>query len=215
MYIPAHFAEQRPPALQALLRAHPLATLVVTQDDAFVANHIPLMHVADTSAHGVLRGHVARANPLWRALGNGTPALAVFHGADAYVSPSLYPSKATSGKVVPTWNYAVVHVHGRLRAIDDSAWLRQLVITLTDWQEGARRVPWQVTDAPADYIDDMLRAIVGIELEIERIEGKFKLSQNRTADDRDGVITGLSDTPAAAVADMMTALDVDRAAGRT
>jgi transcriptional regulator len=141
-------------------------------------------------AHGTLRGHVARANPVWRAAAD-TEVLAVFQGPQAYITPSWYPSKAETAKVVPTWNYAVVHMHGRLRITEDSAWLRALVERLTDTHEAARAQRWQVGDAPADYIEMMLRAIVGIEIEVTRLQGKWKVSQNRTAADRGGVAAGL------------------------
>ena len=174
MYIPAHFAEQNSDALRALIAARPLATLVVVDDGDFIANHIPLLYVADPASHGVLQGHVARANPLWQMLDRARPALAIFHGPDGYVSPSLYPSKVRDGKVVPTWNYAVVHVHGALRAIDDQTWVRDLVTRLTLSQEVTRAQPWQVDDAPPPYLDRMLGAVVGIELVIERLEGGWR-----------------------------------------
>jgi transcriptional regulator len=187
MYLPAHFAEQRPEALHALMRAHPLATLVVPTADGIEANHVPMLLDGDA---GILRGHVARANGVWRTAPNGD-ALAVFHGPQAYITPSWYRAKAEHGKVVPTWNYAVVHAHGSLRWIDDAAWLRALVTRLTETHEAGFSAPWHVADAPRDYVDQMLRAIVGFELKITRLEGKFKLSQNRAAADIDGVVAGL------------------------
>ncbi len=198
MYLPAHFEQKDAQALQALMREHPLATLVTTAADGLTADHVPLEYDAERRT---LRGHVARANPLWRHA-DGQPVLAVFSGAQAYVSPSWYPSKAATHKVVPTWNYAVVHAHGRLRAVDDAPWLRALVGRLTDHFEATRRTPpepWSVADAPEDYIAQMLRAIVGIEIEVERLIGKFKLSQNRSEADRLGVAAGLGDDPMAAV----------------
>lgn len=188
MYLPRHFAEDDPAALHALMRDHPLAVLVHTGGDGLDADHVPL---AFDAAASVLRGHVARANPLWRSA-DGRPVLAVFRGAEGYVSPSWYPSKAIHHKVVPTWNYAVVHAHGRLRAVDDAPWLRALVGELTAQHEARRPAPWMVDDAPADYVQQMLRAIVGIEIAVERLEGKFKLGQNRSADDRAGVVAGLT-----------------------
>ena len=201
MYTPAHFAERRPGELAALMRAHPLATVVVQGEDGLVANLLPLLL---DETRQVLRGHVARANPLWRLAGEGLAALVLFHGPQGYVSPSHYPSKAEHGRVVPTWNYAVVEVHGRLRAIDDRAWLGDLVERLTAQHEAASAVPWRPGDAPADYLDRMLAAIVGVELAIERVAGKFKLSQNRDAADRAGVIAGLAGSP---LAEMMASLD--------
>ena len=209
MYIPAHFAESEIEPLLGLMQAHPLATLVATVDGRMIANHVPLMHVPAADGAGVLRGHVARANPVWQEIGTGAPALAIFQDADAYVSPALYPSKASTGKVVPTWNYSVVHVHGRLRAIDDVQWLEQLVTQLTNLHESRRVDPWAVSDAPAAYIDALLRAIVGIELTVEHMEGKFKLSQNRPQSDRAGIVSGLAGSQepgAAAVAARMAAL---------
>ena len=152
-------------------------------------------HEGGRSRHRVaqLRGHVARANPLWRELGSGVEALAIFHGPQHYISPSWYPAKREHGRVVPTWNYAVVHAHGRLQAIDDPAWLRGQIAELTAGQEAAQAHPWAVGDAPADYIEGMLKGIVGIELVISRLEGKWKASQNQSAANRHGVLAGLLD----------------------
>jgi transcriptional regulator len=198
MYQPAHFRVDTPAAQHALIAAHPLATLVVPTEASVEINHLPLMHDAE---RGLLLGHVARANPVWQAAARGE-AVAVFHGPQAYVTPTWYPSKREHGKVVPTWNYAVVHVHGRLCWIDDEAWLHALVTRLTQTHEAAHaealraagEMPppaWQVDDAPPDYLRTMRGAIVGLELAITRIEGKFKLSQNRPAADLDGVVDGL------------------------
>ncbi|MGY0196668.1 FMN-binding negative transcriptional regulator [Leptothrix sp. BB-4] len=221
MYLPNHFAETRPEALHALVAAHPLATLITAtagdgpaDDLAIDANPIPLVFSADRGEHGRLRGHVARANPLWRTPGaerpEGVAVLAVFHGPQAYVTPSWYPSKAEHGKVVPTWNYVVVHARGRLRAVDaDPAWLRTQLDTITGQQEAPRDRPWQVGDAPADYIERMQAAIVGIEIEVTGWTGKWKVSQNQPDANRDGVIAGLQaqgDSAAAAVAAWVEAL---------
>lgn len=188
MYLPAHFAQQDPAALQALVQAHPLATLVSsTGPDGLTADHVPLMFDA---ASGCLRGHVARANPLWQHA-DGQAVLAIFRGPQAYVSPSWYPSKAEHHKVVPTWNYAVVHAHGPLQVVHDAPWLHTLVTQLTTQHEAPRATPWAVTDAPEPFIDQMLRAIVGIQIPVQRWVGKWKLSQNRSAADRDGVARGL------------------------
>ncbi|ODU97929.1 MAG: transcriptional regulator [Rubrivivax sp. SCN 70-15] len=198
MYLPAHFEQKDVQALHALMRAHPLATLVTTAADGPTADHLPLEYDA---ASGTLRGHVARANPLWRHA-DGQPVLAVFGGPQAYVSPGWYPSKAATHKVVPTWNYTVVHAHGRLRAVDDAPWLRALVGRLTDRFEAERAAPpepWSVADAPEDYIAQMLRAIVGIEIGVERLLGKWKVSQNRSEADRLGVAAGLGADPMAAL----------------
>jgi transcriptional regulator len=191
MYQPQHFVENRPEALHALMRAAPLATLVVPTADGLVANPLPLMLRPGPQGQGlVLAGHVARANPVWKAAATGE-ALAVFGGVQGYVSPNWYPSKAAHGKAVPTWNYMVVHAHGLLRWIDDAAWLRGFLAELTHAHEGGQEHPWQITDAPEDFITQTVRAIVGLELQVTRLEGKFKLSQNRGEADRQGVIDGL------------------------
>jgi transcriptional regulator len=192
MYQPAHFEQTDAAAIARLLAAHPLATLVWQSADGLSAEHVPLLFDRGDAdgAHGTLRGHVARANALWRE-GAGQPVMAVFQGTQAYVSPSWYPSKAAHGKVVPTWNYAVVHAHGTLRAVDDADWLRTLVGRLTDTHEAGLAQRWQVGDAPADFIAQMLGAIVGIEIPVARLQGKWKLSQNRNAADRAGVQAGL------------------------
>ena len=188
MYQPAHFVEQDPHTLLALMKAHPLATLV--RGGAELAADILPLEVERVGEGWRITGHVARANPLWREA-DGQPVLAVFQGPQGYVSPNWYPSKAQHGKAVPTWNYTMVQVHGTLRAIEDAPWLRAFVTRLTERHEGGRAAPWHVTDAPADFIDTMLKAIVGIEIEVTRVEGKFKLSQNRSAEDRTGVVLGL------------------------
>jgi transcriptional regulator len=190
MYLPKHFEETRVPVLHDLIRAHPLATLVMLTPGGLDANHIPFEIDPDPAPFGTLRGHVARANPLWRTVSD-VEALAVFQGPDLYVSPSWYVTKQETGKVVPTWNYAVVHAHGPLRVIDDRAWLRAFVETLTNRHEAGRRDPWKVTDAPADYMDSMVTAIVGIEIPITKLIGKWKVSQNRPEQDRAGVVEGL------------------------
>ena len=191
MYMPAHFEESRVDVLHALIRAHPLGTLVTMTANGLEANHLPFQIHPEPAPFGTLRGHVARANRLWRDSLPGVDALVVFSGPDAYVSPGWYPSKRESGKVVPTWNYAVVHAHGPLRIIDDREWLRAFVSGLTHRFESPRDDPWKVTDAPSDYIDQMLGAIVGIEIPVMRALGKWKVSQNRAQRDREGVAAGL------------------------
>ena len=188
MYQPAHFVEKDADTLLAVMRAHPLATLM--RGGAELAADLLPLEVERTGDGWRVSGHVARANPLWREA-DGQPVLLLFHGPQAYVSPSWYPGKAQHGKAVPTWNYTVVQVHGRLRATQDPQWLRAFVTRLTEHHEGGRPMPWHVTDAPPDYLDAMLKAIVGIEIDVERVEGKFKLSQNRDAADRTGVVLGL------------------------
>jgi transcriptional regulator len=190
MYLPAHFEQNDAAALAALMREHPLATLVTQQGGAITADHVPLEFDAATRT---LRGHVARANPLWREA-VASPVLAVFGGAQAYVSPNWYAAKAATHKVVPTWNYAVVHAHGRLRAVDEAPWVLDFVTRLTARQEASQPAPWAVADAPADFVQQMLRAIVGIEIAVERLVGKWKISQNRNEADRTGVAAGLAAT---------------------
>ncbi len=190
MYLPAHFAQRDAAALHALMREHPLAALVTLQGGAATADHVPLEFDAATQT---LRGHVARANPLWRAAA-GQRVLAVFSGPQAYVSPSWYPSKAATHKVVPTWNYTVVHAHGTLSVVEDAPWLHTLVSRLTDHHESARSEPWAVADAPDDYVQQMLRAIVGIQIVVDSLVGKWKISQNRSQADRLGVATGLAES---------------------
>jgi transcriptional regulator len=191
MYLPTHFAETRAEVLQDLIRTHPLATLVHLGTDGLAADHIPLMLHQATDGQITMRGHVARANPIWSAA-NGKAVLAVFQGPHAYISPSWYASKAEHGKVVPTWNYAVVHVHGVLTAIDDFAWFHAHASAMTERNEASVGKSWKVTDAPDDYIRNTARAIVGIEIAVERIEGKWKMSQNRSAADQAGVAAGLA-----------------------
>jgi transcriptional regulator len=207
MYLPSHFEEKRIDVLQAFQRAHPLGLLVTLSGAGLQANPVPFLLDPEPGPFGTLRGHVARANPLWRDTRFDVDALVVFQGPQAYVSPSFYPSKAEHGKVVPTWNYITVQARGRLRAIDDPAWVRELVTRLTRQHESPRRTPWAVSDAPADYIDTMVRAIVGIEVPLTSLVGKWKVSQNRGAADRRGVATGLHETDAAEAQAMAVLVD--------
>jgi len=208
MYLPAHFEETRPELLHDLIGQHPLGLLITLADADLQANPIPfLLDVGSNGGPSVLRGHVARANPVWRDARTDVAALVVFQGPQAYVSPSFYPSKAEHGKVVPTWNYITVQARGTLRAIDDPTWVRGLVTRLTERHETSRPKPWALSDAPDDYIATMLRAIVGIEIELTALTGKWKVSQNRSTADRNGVAEGLreqadeqSDSAAAAMA---------------
>lgn len=195
MYLPSHFEESRIEVLHELMRRHPLATLVTTGSGGLNANHLPVELDAAPAPYGTLRCHVARANPLWRDHAPGGEALAIFQGPQVYVSPSWYETKKQTGEVVPTYNYAVVHAYGALRIIDDPAWLRGLVTRLTERFEGASAAPWQVGDAPQEFIEKQLRAIVGIEMTIARISGKWKASQNRPAEDRAGAVEALRAAP--------------------
>lgn len=191
MYLPKHFEETRVEVLHELIRVHPFGTLVTLRADKLDADHIPFEIDPDPGPLGTLRGHVARANPVWREMSSGAEVLVIFQGPDTFISPSWYPTKRETGAVVPTWNYAIVHARGVPRFIDDRAWLRGFVEKLTDRHEAGRREPWKVTDAPADFIDKMLGAIVGVEIPITRLIGKWKVSQNRPGHDRAGVVEGL------------------------
>ncbi|MBL8417818.1 MAG: FMN-binding negative transcriptional regulator [Dechloromonas sp.] len=186
MYVPRHFAEDDVAEMHALMRANPLATLVTHGPDGLNANHIPLL-----LADGSLQGHVARANPLWQAGNVAGEVLVVFQGDDSYISPSGYATKAEHGKVVPTWNYAAVHAYGELRVIDDPRWIFAQISALTATNEAALPQPWAVTDAPADYIEKMLGAVVGIEITITRLLGKWKVSQNQPAVNQASLIAAL------------------------
>ena len=187
MYLPNHFREGDLEVLRTFIERHPLATLVTAVNNRPEANHVPVLLDRSRGRIGVLVGHIARANPLWRTIAEGGEVLVLFHGADAYVSPSSYPSKQTDARVVPTWNYAVVHARGHIRWFGDHDRLQPLVSTLTNRHETARATPWALTDAPKSYIDGMLKAIVGFEIELTDVAGKFKASQNKSAADRAGV----------------------------
>lgn len=191
MYVPASFRQTDVAELHALMRAHPLGLLISHSTDGLQASPIPFLLYPDEGAHGVLRAHLARANPHWRVLPDAGDCLVAFSGADGYVSPNWYPSKAATGKAVPTWNYATVQVRGTVRVVEDAAWLRRQLADLTEQHEGRRLRPWSLDDAPADYLAAQMRAIVGLEIPISAIEGKWKMSQNKDAADRAGVIDGL------------------------
>lgn len=192
MYQPPLFREERPEALRALIDAFPFAAVIVNGADGPEANHIPLIFHPDEGARGILRGHVARPNPLGEAARGGAPALAIFQGPHHYVSPSWYPSKAAHGRVVPTWNYAVVHVRATMTAIEEPGPLLAHLRALTASREERRAEPWAVEDAPADFIEKQLRGVVELELRIASIDGKWKMSQNRAPADRAGVVRGLA-----------------------
>jgi transcriptional regulator len=194
MYQPRHFVVTDEARLHALIEQNPLATWVTQGDGGeLVVNHVPFLL---DRARGLLIGHVARANPVWQ---KPARSVLVFQGADAYVSPGWYAAKQEHGKVVPTWNYAVVHAHGVPRAVQERAALLAIVTRLTALYEAGQPAPWAVADAPAEFIEQMLGAIVGIELPIERLEGKWKVSQNRSRADRDGVADALGAHPMAAL----------------
>ncbi len=191
MYQPPHFREDRLDVQHAFMRAHPFALLVTMGEGGLTANAVPLVLDPQAGPLGTLRGHLARANGQWRSFDPAAECLVVFQGADAYVTPAWYATKQETGKVVPTWNYALVQAYGRLAARDDSAWLRAQVDALTGQHEAGRAEPWETGDAPEPFIAAQLKGIVGIEIAITRIEGKWKASQNRNAADIDGVIAGL------------------------
>lgn len=191
MYVPPAFREDRLPVLHDAIRQSRLAHLVTLGGDGLEASHVPVMLDPDQGAYGTLLGHLARGNPQWRRAAPETPALAIVMGPDAYVSPSWYETKRETGKVVPTWNYVTVHAHGSLEFFDDPAELLAVVSALTDRHEAGRPDPWAVSDAPEEFIAAQLKGIVGFRLPIARIEGKWKMSQNRNAADRTGVIAGL------------------------
>lgn len=191
MYIPSQFDEKRVDILHGLMREHPLGTLVTLGASGLDANHIPFEIDAGVGEHGVLRAHVARANPLWKDFSPNVEALVVFQGAQVYISPSWYPTKEVDGRAVPTYNYMVVHAYGPLKVIDDVAWIRAQLERLSARHETGRPHPWKIEDAPADYIERQLRAIVGIEIPISRFAGKWKVSQNQPEVNRAGVVQGL------------------------
>jgi len=193
MYQPTHgqFREDRLAVQHALIRAHPFGALVTVGPEGLVANHFPFVVDADASPLGTLRAHMARANGQWKGLDGTAEALVIFHGPYSYITPAWYPAKAETGKVVPTWNYALVHAYGRPRIVEDPEWLLRHVSELSDTNEASMPVPWAVSDAPPEYVEAMLKAIVGIEIEIARIEGKWKTSQNQPEAARAGVVRGL------------------------
>jgi transcriptional regulator len=205
MYLPKHFAEERPEVLHELIRRRPLATLVTLSADGLVANSLPLLLVPEEGGRLFLRGHVARANPVWRESLPDVDVLALFQGEDAYISPSWYPAKAEHGRVVPTWNYVTVQARGRLRFIDDPAWLKDLLERLTHEHEDKRAAPWRLSDAPVDYIEKMLAAVVGLELEVTQLVGKWKASQNQPVEAREGVVRGLREEGRSGPADVVAA----------
>ena len=197
MYVPDHFREDDRESLMRFIGEFPLATFVAEIEGRPVANHFPML-VTDRS----LTAHIPRSNSLWREI-EGAEVLCIFTGPDAYISPSWYPSKERHGKVVPTWNYSAVHVYGTVKIQHDSDWKMSHLESLTDFFEKNQREPWRVSDAPSAFTEKMIAAIVGLEVSIDRIEGKFKLGQNRSAEDRAGAISGLRAVGAGSLAEMM------------
>ncbi|WP_348267427.1 FMN-binding negative transcriptional regulator [Edaphobacter paludis] len=198
MYIPKANEETRLEVLHDLIESHPLASLVTMGPSGLLASHLPMVLERKSATRGLLKGHLSRANKQWRDFLPAVEALAIFSGPEHYITPSWYAEKEETGKVVPTWNYAVVHVYGPLKVIEDPAWLIEHLNALTTIHESTLPAPWQVSDAPADYVESLLNGIVGLELPIERIEGKWKASQNRSERDRVGIVEGLErlNTPA-------------------
>jgi transcriptional regulator len=191
VYVPPLFKEDRIDVLHDAIRRTGLATLVTLAADGLIASHVPMLLDPDPAPYGTLIGHLARPNPQARGAVPGVQALAIFQGPDVYITPSWYATKRENGKVVPTWNYVAIHAHGPVEFFDDTERLRDVVTRLTEREEQARADPWAVSDAPAAFIDGMLKGIVGFALPIARLEGKWKMSQNRPAQDRAGVVAGL------------------------
>lgn len=195
MYVSKHHQLNDREAIFTLMASYPLGAWVCSGKSGLVANHVPFYLDRNKGPFGTLIGHVSRANDVWRELSAGTPSMVMFQGPQAYISPGWYPGKAAHGKVVPTWNYAVAHAHGVARAIEDRDWILDMLNRLTSVHEAGQPVPWRVDDAPAHYIDKLLRAIVGIEIPIDRLEGKLKASQDEDLQDRRGTVTGLQQVP--------------------
>lgn len=191
MYIPFHFASTNPQVMHELILAHPLGALVTHGEQGLDANHLPFEFDAEGGEHGVLRAHVSRSNPLWQEARDGDEVLVIFKGADAYISPNWYPSKQLHHQQVPTWSYSVVHAHGRIRIRDDARFVKRLLANLTRAHEAAEPAPWKMADAPREYIEAEVLAVVGIEIEISQLVGKFKLNQNKEEADRLGAASVL------------------------
>jgi transcriptional regulator len=211
MYVPTHFAEDRIAVLHDAINASTLATLVSLTADGLIASHVPLMLDPEPSPYGTLIGHLARPNP--QARGAIGEALAIFQGPEGYITPSYYETKRETGKVVPTWNYLAIHAYGTLRFIDDRSHLLDIVTRLTNRYEAGRATPWAVSDAPEDFVKGMLNGIIGFELTITRLEGKRKMSQNRPAADRAGVVAGLTEDGRTDLAHEVAAAEEPAAAG--
>jgi len=200
MYLPKHFAVDNQALLAQLIQEYPLATLVGNLNGQLEVNHLPLMLSADKKK---LYGHIARMNPLMKiAQSSETTVTAIFHGPNAYVTPAWYPSKKESGKVVPTWNYAVVHAQGNIKLIEDAQWLRSHVAQMTNIHEPSYQSDWKLDDAPNEYVEMMLKAIVGIEIEVQNLTGRFKLSQNRLPQDYAAVVDVMEKSPLTALQEM-------------
>ncbi|KVD71604.1 transcriptional regulator [Burkholderia sp. ABCPW 14] len=210
MYVPTHFDERRTDVLHALIAQHPFGILITHGTGGLDANHIPFELAAGEGSLGVLSAHVARANPIWQDVSSGDEVLVVFRAGDAYISPTWYPSKHAFHRQVPTWNYAVVHAHGRITVRDDAKFVRGVVARLTRTHEAALPEPWKMTDAPKDYIDTMLQSIVGLQIDVTRLVGKYKLGQNKAARDIRGAAEALKARGNDLIGDAMLARAVEK-----
>jgi transcriptional regulator len=207
MYTPKYHALTDASRMHTHIAEHPLGAWVCTAHSQLIANHIPFVLDVQHGAHGRLLGHVSRANPVWRELAGGASSVVMFMGPHAYITPSWYPGKHQHGKVVPTWNYVTVHAHGVANAIEDTDWILDVITRLTDAQESKRAAPWKVSDSPSAYIEKMLRAVVGIEITIKRLEGRLKVSQDEDEQDRLGTVEGLRrmhEAPSKVLADLVS-----------
>ena len=191
MYVPKQFEAADTSVLHQLMDRYPFGVMVTLDQDGLNANHIPFVIDPEPKPFGTLRAHVARSNPVWQGVENSTEVLVIFQGTQSYISPGYYPTKHETGKVVPTYNYEVVHAYGAMRVIEDPNWLMALVTALTNRHESGVKSTWKVTDAPSDYVDKMLTAVVGIEIPISRLVGKSKVSQNQPKKNQEGVVAGL------------------------
>ena len=211
MYVPAHFEESRTEALHDLIAQNPFGSLVTHGKNGLDANHIPFLLLPEEGKLGTLHAHVARANPVWQDVADGDEVMVIFRAGDAYISPTWYPSKHEAHKQVPTWNYRVAHAHGRITVRDDERFVRGVVARLTRTHEASQPTPWKMSDAPADYTDALLKMIVGIEIEITRIEGKLKLSQNKEMRDIVGAGEALKTNGERVISDAMLACAANKA----
>jgi len=204
MYLPKHFHEPNTSVMQDFMRAHPLAAVITLNDNRIEANHIPLMVFNDPLPYGVLQGHIARANPIWYEHPTDSEVLTIFQGIESYISPSWYASKQETGKVVPTWNYVSVHARGKLRVIDDAHWLRHHLESMVSHHEKkCKHAPWKLTDAPDDFIAMQIKSIIGIEIVITELQGKWKVSQNRLPQDRKSLADALRNNGRNDMADLV------------
>lgn len=194
MYTPKHFSQTNPNELRRIIRDYPFATLITVTENGPEANHIPFF-LNQINGNDVLQGHLARGNPIWKSLDDSSDVLVVFNGPHSYISPSNYPTKQETGMVVPTWNYVVVHVKGKMKFVHDAAWCMNLINNLTNQHEEGLAFPWAVSDAPVEFTRKLVSAIVGIEIEVSSMEGKWKVSQNQPEKNQLGVVAGLSNAP--------------------